>query len=160
MKQVGPELEFIRHQRFVEGRNRLLSQVDGAGEGQVAGARQMADSKEFGTWFKDQPDGVKALGRSDDPKHVAKLLKLFVADTGYRVSGGGGGGGKETRTDEEKKKRLGAAESTGGASGRQGGGEQRQPRRIDEAGAGEEIDEDDADAEFNRLAGERSGAKA
>ena len=88
---------------------------------------------------------------------------MFAAETAYKPAGSTGSpqaGGDKGRTDEEKRKRLAAAESTGGSAARPAAAGSRQASRIEEARPGEAIDEEDADAEFDRLAGERTGAKA
>jgi hypothetical protein len=154
MKQVAPQLEYVTARRAVEAREALLGDIDGEGDGKVAGARSMVGSKEFADWYQKQPAAIQDLGRSADKAHAVRLLKFFQADTGYKGAEGAGpaGGGAKKRSDAERQAALDVAKAGGG------GGSGRKPSmlgQVHSTSGGQEtfsIDEDEADDEFNRLA--------
>ena len=43
---------------------------------------EIGQSQEFHSWFAEQPEGVKALANSLDPKEVSLALTVFKAETG------------------------------------------------------------------------------
>jgi hypothetical protein len=159
MAKLAPELQYVQQQRATATREAILSEIDGEGTGKVAGAREMADSQQFAQWFGKQPAAIQALGRSAAVADASKLLNLFASETKYqpggqRVAAAAGSG----RTPEAARAALATAKAGGGAA--------RTPesvgRVLSQAGGTNTfvMDEEDADAEFNRLAAERARAKA
>lgn len=156
MEQLGPELNYVKGQRAAEGRESLLREIDGEGVNQVAGARAVVASSEFADWYKKQPAAIQQLGQSSDATQAVRLLRFFQSDTGFKAKGGGVGRGG--RTDGERQGLLDVAKAGGGAG--------RKPAALGQvlgSSGGQQtftIDEDEADAEFNRLAAEKYGTKA
>jgi hypothetical protein len=122
------------------GRERLLDQIDGEGEGRMVGARQLANDPGFHAWLEKQSQEVKALGQTPDPANNLKLLQAFASS---KAKGGG-------RTRAERDAALDVARGSATTT--------RRPANLQvpvRASVAAEIDEDEADAEFNRLAAER-----
>ena len=136
-------------QQYAAGRERILGEI----EAELPGARALADSSEFAAWYGAQPAGVQQLGQSPVASDACKLLKLYLAENpqaARRAAGPGSG-------DEMKRRRLAvlAAGSGGGSGAAPRGG-----RAIERAGVSEFVDEDEAEAEFERLAAERRAKAA
>ena len=136
-------------QQYAAGRERILGEI----EAELPGARALADSSEFAAWYGAQPAGVQQLGQSPAASDACKLLKLYLAENpqaARRAAGPGSG-------DEMKRRRLAvlAAGSGGGSGAAPRGG-----RAIERAGVSEFVDEDEAEAEFERLAAERRAKAA
>ncbi len=159
MEQLGPEMQYVKGQRAAQGRESLLREIDGEGAEQVAGARAMVESTEFADWYKAQPAAIQQLGQSPNKAEAVRLLRFFKSDTGYKGKDAGATGGGRGRTDVERKGLLDAARAGGG-------GTSRKPAalgQVHSTSGGQNtfsIDEDEADAEFNRLAAEKFGSKA
>lgn len=151
------EFRYVQERMAAEHRDSLLNQIDGDGDGKVAGAREIADSPKFAQWYGQQPAAIQQLGQSSKTADAVKLLRLFCVDTGFKPSKAAAAQGG-SRSEAERKELLSAARAGG-----TGGG--RKPAAIGEVhsrNGGQEtftINEDDADAEFNRLAAERAAAK-
>jgi len=158
MAKVAPELQYVQQYRAMATRDALLSEIDGEGTGKVAGAREMADSEQFAQWFGKQSAAIQALGRSAAVADASKLLNLFAAETKYQPGGQRRVAAGSGRTAEGARVALATAKAGGGAA--------RAPemvgRVLSQSGGANTfvMDEEDADAEFNRLASERARAKA
>jgi hypothetical protein len=158
MAKLAPDLQYVQQQRATATRDAILSEIDGEGTGKVAGAREMADSPQFAQWFGKQPATIQSLGRSAAVADAAKLLNLFAEETKYQPGGQRRAAAGSGRTADGARVALATAKAGGGAA--------RAPemvgRVLSQSGGANTfvMDEEDADAEFNRLASERARAKA
>lgn len=121
-------------------RNRLLDAIEATG---LEGARDLASNPGFSAWLGKQPAAVQALGQTGDVANNAKLLTLFRDDAKPAVRSAG-----------ERRAALEVVKA--------GGSGARRPASLAAAapvasGAGE-MSDDEADAEFARLAEERRKA--
>lgn len=151
-----PLLSQYESQQQQSARERLLGDL----EAEIPGARTLADSPDFSTWYGKQTTAVRALGVSPDKADAGKLLKLYLVDNPKAGQGTGarGTGGGEDAARRARRLSVLAAGSGGGGGGGTGGARGGNP--IERAGVAEFADEEDVEAEFDRLVKERRAKAA
>ncbi|MDD5708616.1 MAG: hypothetical protein PHR35_22085, partial [Kiritimatiellae bacterium] len=150
-RMTAPLRAYVDEQRYRTHREELLGALDGTGEGQVPGARTIADSPGFNAWYGEQPAAIQQLGASPERKDAARLIRFYLAE--HPEAAPQGAGVNKGADDAAKRLRLGiiAAGSGGGAA--------RAAADDGLLGDGQFISEEEAGVEFERLAKERAGSK-